>query len=114
MIPLDGPTGGVIANDQTLTAADTSIQIVRGNALTVQFKLIGFMQVEQGFSHQIGDITDFPLNHIIGETFDHIRYNPVTVMHDAGGHLDGRRTQQPIFQCVDSGFDPADTRQRQS
>jgi hypothetical protein len=54
-IPLQGLAGGIGADNITLAAAHALVQIVLGDALTVQIEMIGGFQIGQGLAHQIGD-----------------------------------------------------------
>ena len=62
------------------------------------------------FTDEIGYLIDTPLGHAIGQSFDHILHNAVAEVHDSGRDLNIGSTQKDIFQCIDPGFDAADTR----
>ncbi len=112
-IPRQGLASGVIADDMALAAADAPVQVVLGNPLPLQVEVIGGFEVAEGPAHQVFHPVDPLFGHEVGQAFDHILDDPVAVVDDAGGHLEGAGPQEEVLQGVDPGFDPADSGQGQ-
>ncbi len=94
-----------------MTAAYTFVKVVFSTSLALEIKFIRGGKICQGTAHKVFYPGDLFFNHEIGEPFDHILHNAISIVDNARGDLDGGRPQKDIFKRIHPGFDSADARQ---